>query len=180
MTKRQLNKIVGDCIHKIAAGYSGYVEELYKLVATRVFIEIFSIIKNRADSEDLLLEAMCKVIDKASQYVYDKNAVGWICTIARNLALDRYKYNRRHATVSLDLVDYHCYSTFDYDDTVDCLFSLLSEEEVALITLRFMKGFTYRQIADELGLKEPTVKYKVKAAKEKACEIAKNLTDPTI
>ncbi len=179
MTKTQLNNLVSDCIYKIAAGYSDYVGELYKLVSEKMFIEIFCIVKNRADAEDVLLETMLKVVQKASYYVYDKNAVGWICAIARNLALDRYEYNRRHATVSLDLVDKYYYQAFDCDDTLESIFALLNEQEVALISLKFMRKLTYRQIADELGMKVPTVKYKIKKAKERARKIAKKLAKPT-
>src|SRR6202162_6294960 len=63
----------------------------------RIFVQIYRIVGNAADAQDLAQETFIKALQREDQLKDEKKAAHWLSRIATNTALD---FLRRHSRVS--------------------------------------------------------------------------------
>src|ERR1700710_3285449 len=67
----------------------------------RIFIQIYRIVGNVADAQDLTQEAFIKALQHQEQLKDEQKAAHWLSRIATNTALDFLRRNKRVAFVEL-------------------------------------------------------------------------------
>lgn len=79
---------------------------LYDMYAQSLFGVIHTIVKNKAQAEDVLQDVMIKIWEKIDTYNSDKGRFyTWIVNIARNAAIDKYRskaYKKQRENLSTD------------------------------------------------------------------------------
>lgn len=127
---------------------------------------------NKQDSEDLLQDTLLKALKNQDKFD-GKNFPGWAHLIMKNTFINNYRSKRRKTTF--------CMSTFptssSYDrpipETVSDKIRIeqierhLSKSENGILLLKYAQGFKYRELADEKGIPEGTVKTKIFHARKK-------------
>lgn len=161
-------------IFRIANGDSGAFRELYEGTSGAVYGFALSILKNRADAEDVMQETYIKTFRAAPAYKASGKPLSWILTIVRNLC-----YNRiRAGNICADLSEYE--SQAYADDRIDlaldrqlltAALSKLDFEDRQIVILHAVTGLKHKEIAGILEVPLGTVlsKYKrslVKLRKE--------------
>src|SRR5215831_9566410 len=68
----------------------------------RIFIQIYRIVGNVADAQDLTQEAFIKALQRQDQLKDEQKAAHWLSRIATNTAID---FLRRHSRVSFCEID---------------------------------------------------------------------------
>lgn len=144
-------------IFKVAKSDINALETIYKYASTPVYSLALSITGRKEDAEDVLRDTFIKVYEKASTYKSPGNPLGWICTIARNLAL--MKLRERKRVVDFDYSNNINYSYVFGDDKLilDSAFSCLKSEELEIIMLHATSGMKHQEIADILDMPLSTV-----------------------
>ncbi|RLQ89315.1 sigma-70 family RNA polymerase sigma factor [Notoacmeibacter ruber] len=77
-------------------------DRLYTAISPKLFAICIRILKDRAEAEEALQEVFVRIWTRADRFaVSSQNAVGWLCTVARNHAIDRIR-SRRAPTKDID------------------------------------------------------------------------------
>lgn len=161
--QHQQKKIVfdEDLFVKIGNGDMAAFEELYRLTEKIIYAYILSILKNHADTQDVMQDTYLKIRSAAHLYKPQGKPLAWIFTIARNLSLMKIRISNRYAdTEAFTLENDINFSYFtDNDDKLilQAALNILDEQERGIILLHAVSGLKHRQIANNLSMPLSTV-----------------------
>ena len=139
---------------------------IYEQTHRLVYYIIYSILKNKEESEDIMQQVYMKVFEKINQYTDSPKA--WISAIARNLAINQYNKLKKTQTDYLD--DYEIAKLSSYDEKtplIDFAAKVLNEEEFSIVMLSVVEGYKRREIAKLYNLSTSGVTWKLNNALEK-------------
>jgi RNA polymerase sigma-70 factor (ECF subfamily) len=81
--------------------------------------------------------------------------MAWIFTIARNLAMTKFRTEKKYANVEIDLEKEPAFSfVTDAEDRIvlQMAFNKLSQQEREIIFLHAVSGYSHREIAENLEI----------------------------
>lgn len=149
--------------------------ELYSRTVDKVFALARSILRNRADAEDLV----CDVYERAwmTSQSYDSTrgtVLAWLLIMCRSRALDVLRQRRmrtrggeayaREAQSGVDAGPDVVLDLFERGHVVHRALATLSPLRRRMIALAFFRGLSHQEIADELSMPLGTVKSHVRRA----------------
>lgn len=147
-------------------GDDSQFEIIYEETHRLVYYIIYSILKNKEDSEDVMQQVYMTIYKKIDQYTNSPKA--WISMIARNLAINQYNKNKKEKINYLDDVELNRLSIPDEKTPlIDFAAKVLSEEEFLLIMLCVVEGYKRREVAKMYNLSTSGVTWKLNNALEK-------------
>lgn len=125
-------------------------------------------------AEDCMQETFVRAFKHVSEFT-DKGVsyLSYLLTIAHNLLVNHYRWSQSNKAVSLEDVDE---AAFDYsenfEDRMDAQLVWeavrdLSEIEYSILSLRYRKGMSIREIALEKGKTENAIKLQISRARKK-------------
>ena len=146
-----------DIVHKICSLYAG----------------------NRDDRKDLSQEIICQLWKSYQSFRGDSKFTTWMYKVALNTALlNLRRYRRRVRTESLK--DHHADIPAEVADQerhgkIDRLYEAMNQlrEFDRAIILLYLEQFTYRQIAEVIGISQANVSVRLVRIKEKLKELLK-------
>ena len=165
-----MNKLDG-LIERIGAGDESALTTLYHETKTAVYGFALSIVKNRADAEDIMQDAYLQILRAAAAYQHRQKPLAWIFTIVRNLALMKIRSGKRHQG-NLPIED----AILPADvpnlarEDIILLRAAMTQLEALdrqIIMLHALSGFKHREIAKLLALPLSTVLSKYQRALKK-------------
>lgn len=134
---------------------------IYDATYKAVYFHVLYVVKNKQTAEDVLHDAYLKAIDNINSYTLGTNFVGWLCTIAKNLALNKIKKLSRETNVDFDAESYKYGSR---ETEIPYVFELASkalpEDEYNIIMLCQVAGYKRREVAEMLNMPIGTVTWK--------------------
>lgn len=162
------------------------VKELIEETQNKFFFVARSYVKNEADAGDVLQNSYIKAFRTLNTLSEDDRFEAWFSRIVTNTALD---YMRKNST-KYDLkftdlndaeteqeydpaderIDYQPELSFSRQETeriINEIIASLPDEQRTAVMMHFFDGMTAKEIAEELGCKEVTVKARIRYAKEK-------------
>jgi len=167
---------------------SAFVEIMHRH-RDRMFSVAFSMLKNRADAEEIVQDTFIRAHRGLERFRGDASLSTWLHRIALNLARNRYWYffrRCRHLTHSLDFAfSDDCSTSFsnlvatdapgpareavagEFSDLVAACMERLDAPSREILTLRNSLNRSYSEITRELGLSVGTVKSRIARAREK-------------
>lgn len=155
------NDILDNLIYKIAEKDRVALETLYEKTKTSVYGYALSIVKNRADAEDIMHDCYISVYSSAYAYKSNGKPMAWIFTIVKNLCISKLRANQRSEHEPIE-----DYTEFLPSDTelsneekivlAESL-SALTDEERKIVLLHALAGFKHREISEHLSLPLATV-----------------------
>ena len=164
--------LIGRCLDGDPAAF----DELVRLYQNKVYTLIARMVRNRDTALDLAQEVFIKIYRKLDKLKDRNRASAWIMQVAHNTALDYIK-KRRIESISTDfddqvtqqrLASFVSTSYMSPESIIDRLSpgeldEMVSELDLkyrTVITLRFVEGYPFQEIADILGLPLSTVKFR--------------------
>jgi RNA polymerase sigma-70 factor (ECF subfamily) len=140
----------------------------------RIFVQIYRIVGNPADAQDLTQEAFIKALQRQDQLKDEQKAAHWLSKIATNTALD---FLRRHGRVTLCELDSAPEMSSETPEQIllrgehheylaDGL-RLLSPRERAALLLRDVEGLPAEEVARRLDCSKATVRSHIANARTK-------------
>ncbi len=148
-------------IRRIGEEDQDALEELYIKTGRAVYSFVLSIVRNPADTQDIVQETYLKIRAAAHLYQPMGKPLAWIFTIARNLA--RTKLAQGNLLLSAEdckIEEDPQYSYIsDPDDkmVLESALKILSQEERQVILLHCVAGMKHRELASNLGQPLSTV-----------------------
>ena len=140
----------------------------------RIFLQIYRMVDNVADAQDLTQEAFIKALQRQDQLKDELKAAHWLSRIATNTALD---FLRRHSRVTFCEVDEAPESPAESPEDIllrgehhnyleDALRTLTARERAAIV-LRDVEGLPAEEVARRLDCSKATVRSHIANARIK-------------
>lgn len=126
----------------------------------------YSFVRNRADAEDAVQEALWKAYRGLSGYDRARPFKGWWFAIIRNCCLDLLQQRRtRPHTVAVEQAhDVAARGALEAEPLLDAL-ATLTPPLREILQLRYFGGCSYRDLAEALGIPAGTVMSRLHAAR---------------
>lgn len=168
MENRKVNSLLNDAILSVADGRVDEVSVVYDLLGKQIYYMAYSVLRCRADSEDILQDTLLQVMTSAGDYKKGTNPVNWLLTIAKNKALN--KLNEYSGKVPLEEITY----SERYAQSEDSLISplrlsealmTLDETDRMIVSMKVQMGYSLREISKFLYLPLTTVEKRFQRAK---------------
>ena len=147
--------------------YQNGNEEAFEMLLlrhkSRIYTAIYMIVKDRYEAEDLLQDTFIKAVNtiKRGRYNEEGKFLPWISRIAHNLAIDRFRRNKRYPEVVLEdgsrVFDSLQFSEESYEskqmlrDSKSRLRDLIKElptEQKQVLIMRHFLDMSFQEIAD--------------------------------
>ncbi len=174
--------LVEQAIQGSQAAYTLLMQRYHK----SVYHQMYQMVNNSDDAEDLTLEAFGKAFRRLESYTPNFAFSTWLFKIAINNCIDHLrKHKKRNSTVSIDSpIDAHGEQDFARnipDHNANPEAAMIRSQKVAhiralvnqlnmkyrlMVELRYYEEFSYEEIAQELNLPLGTVKAQLFRAKE--------------
>ncbi|TLQ47503.1 sigma-70 family RNA polymerase sigma factor [Streptomyces marianii] len=158
---------------QVARGDQDAFGELYDLVSGAVFGTIRSVLRDPAQSEEVMQEVMIQIWRTAAGFRADKGSgTNWVLTLAHRRAVDRVRseqasVDRDHkaalldCTPAFDHVAEQVEARLEHQQVRRCL-RFLTQLQREAVTLAYYRGLTYREVAELLALPLGTVKTRLR------------------
>ena len=164
---RRLELVLAD----VAKGDHAAFRAVYDQAAPAVLGTIRRVLRDPAQSEEVMQEVLLEVWRTAARFDPSVgSASAWIMTLAHRRAVDRVRSEQRAAARELRAAT----ATIDYDEVSDAALTTLEQERVRRclggltelqresVTLAYYGGYSYREVAQLLGVAVGTVKTRMR------------------
>jgi len=163
------------CITQLAQGNPEGFNRLAEEYSARIYTHLYRMVRNREEAEDLTQETFILAYRKINQYDQNRPFRNWLYTIATNAGRNAFRTKGRRipsvqgntaleGTVTADVA-----KTAERSELKDRLASVvneLPEPLPTLIQLYYQEGFTVREAAEVLGMKESAAKVALHRARK--------------
>lgn len=158
-------------IGHVARGDQPAFEEVYDRLAGPVLGTVRGVLRDLAQSEEVMQEVLLELWRTASRFDPGKgSALSWVMTLAHRRAVDRVRSEQkaaqrefRAATAQVDFDDVTetVEATLDRERVRHCLRSLTDLQRES-VTLAYYGSYTYSEVAGLLGVAVGTVKTRMR------------------
>src|SRR5262249_84546 len=140
----------------------------------RIYLQIYRIVGNVADAQDLTQEAFIKALQHQEQLKDEQKAAHWLSRIATNTAIDFLRRSGRasfceidHATQSHSETPEQLVLQGEHKEYLEDGLRLLSPRERAALILRDVEGLPAEEVAAQLNCSKATVRSHIANARTK-------------
>jgi len=180
-SKAEERKAEAKLMSRVAAKEEAAFAELSEKYSALIFSTAFKVLNHYEDTEDVMTEVLNTIWKKADTYHSKKGSlVTWICTTARNRAIDRVRsvqrrsalYDRFEEKVEGEAPEKRVTGREDLyrSDARRVLQNAvvaLSPEQREVIELAYFEGLTQKQIAERIDSPLGTVKARIRRGVER-------------
>ena len=163
--------MLGKLEKKVSAlkdGDGSAFDQIYEQTNRSVYFAALYIVHEKMAAEDVMQETYIKAIRSIHLYRSGTNFVAWICSIARNLALNHLRKYSREMSADMESEPYKYGTT---DPNIPYIFDIasrvLKEDEYEIVMLCQVAGYKRREVAEMLGIPIGTVTWKNNEALKK-------------
>lgn len=159
------------CMKNMKAGDKAALREVYEAYAGYVYSVVLRVTGNRQDAEDVTSDFFIKLWKLADTYKARKGHRAWLAVVARNMAVDLLRRNRREILTD-DFSDSGLENAAEGDvegEVVSQLslrdaLALLEPGEREIVNLKIMGELTFQEIAGILKQPLGTVTWRYRNA----------------
>ncbi len=176
-------ELIEGCLNQDQAAWELIVQR-YK---RKVFGIAYKFTGRVEEAEDLTQEVFLKVYKALDSYKKEQDFSWWLVSISRNACIDYYrsiKRERKILTHGLDKIKEFKFDGLSPEGSMQAAerskslrqsLGSLPEDLRTVLILRDLKGLSYREIADQLGLVEGTVKSRIHRGRAELAEKIKGI-----
>lgn len=148
-------------VKRFKAGDKNAFNYIYDATYKPAYFKVLYLVKSKAVAEDVLHDAYLKAMQYVDRYKEGTNFIGWLCTIAKNTAINKLKRQSRETSTDFDA---DAYKFGVAEPEIPFIFELASktlpEDEYNIIMLCQVAGYKRREVAQMLDMPIGTVTWK--------------------
>jgi RNA polymerase sigma-70 factor (ECF subfamily) len=163
------NEDIRILLEKAGEGDRKAFKDIVILYQQKVFLLVYSILRNREDALDVVQETFMRLYQKLDAYEKDRNFQAWLLQIAKNLSIDYYrKHHSRRREMETDksieelplAAEDHASNpeSSELRHVISRNLERLGERQRLIFVMKHFNGLEYREIAQALGISVGTVK----------------------
>ncbi|MNJ99377.1 ECF RNA polymerase sigma factor SigE [compost metagenome] len=136
-------------------------EQLYKLLAPKLFSACLKYSRNRADAEDNLQDGFLLIFQKIGQFQFKGSFEGWAKRVMINNVLQRYRSEGVFELVSENIPDVPDVEIESESISMDYLITIIQElpdRYRMVFNLYVIDGYSHKEIAEMLSITDGTSK----------------------
>lgn len=159
------------CIRRIQRGDKEGLKAVYEAYIALIYSEIYNLVGRKEDAEDITSEFFLRLWKKADSYRFGKGHRVWLVTIARNMAIDFLRKQKRE--VLTEEIPEENTGQKDFSKEVVGEISIeeamgkLKPKEHEVLDLKIFGEFTFQEIAKMTETPMGTVTWLYRQAIEK-------------
>ena len=161
-------------VERIQLGEAYAFDELMRRYKRPVVNFIYRMIGDASDADDVAQEVFVRVYQHIGEYKPRTKFTTWLFALARNAALDRLRWRKRHPTESLDSIAETATASRGVDqpqineigEHVAGAVAQLPEDQRMAIVLAEYHGMSYAEIAGIMHCSEKSVESRLYRAKQ--------------
>lgn len=150
---------LGKLILSIKDGNLSAVSDIYMRVGKAMMATAYFYVRNLADAEDIVQDALVKIVERASKFRTNKNASAWINRIVSNLAKNKMGSYQRRKEVGLVNTKEITTKIDEFGIIVNEIFDLLTEKERHYIIYKFWYECSFLEMAKIFHRSKSNVNY---------------------
>lgn len=141
---------------------------LYDLLVKRIYNYVYFRVKNHSEAEDLTEEVFLRALEALSGYeLTEAPFASWLFRIAHNLVIDYYRKSKKYAISSMEDAEEVLSNGKNLDDLVSekieqegllKALSRLTDDHREVIVLKFVEGFSNKEIGEIMDKTEGAIK----------------------
>lgn len=140
-------------------------EDIYKNYVTTIYRVCFIMLKNAHDAEDVVQTVFTKFIEKSPNISTEQQVKAWLIVCAKNACKNNLKYWWKKNRVDLPK-DYGDKIEHKNNSVLESVLSLNNKYKLP-IYLYYYEGYKTKEISSMLGVKESTLRSRLKIGREK-------------
>ncbi len=128
-------------------------DELYQKTYNVVYFSVLSILKDRSLAEDITQDTYMRLLKNISRYE-ENNFIGYLVTMAKNLAFNEYTSRKRttYSDIDLDFLSHfslqsHIEIDLEHRDIIENALKVLDETERNVVIMHTIGGLSHKEIA---------------------------------
>jgi len=150
---------------QLQSGDKDVLEAIYHATKRAVFVTIFSLLRHKEETEDIMQDTYLRLTEKIHKYQANGTPQAWICRMARNLAMNNLKKSKRF--VSIESLSEQEITVERDIDILTLATKVLNDKEFEGLYLKIAGGFTHKEIAEMTGTSQDTIRWRYHSAVEK-------------
>lgn len=155
----ELGRIFKEFKENDMSSYDFFYKEYYSLI----YGIVFSILKNKENSEDVVQNVLIKIFSLDKSKFPDRGSLSWLYTVSKNEALNYLRKNTQFVNIEEiyeikeetdeieKIIDVHTYNK---------IINGLNEKEKEIVSLKILSNFTFKKIGQLLKMPTATVQWK--------------------
>lgn len=155
----ELGRIFKEFKENDMSSYDFFYKEYYSLI----YGIVFSILKNKENSEDVVQNVLIKIFSLDKSKFPDRGSLSWLYTVSKNEALNYLRKNKQFINIEEiyeikeetdeieKIIDVHTYNK---------IINGLNEKEKEIVSLKILSNFTFKKIGQLLKMPTATVQWK--------------------
>jgi RNA polymerase sigma-70 factor (ECF subfamily) len=141
-----------------------YISKLVIKHENRVYRTAISIMKNRADAEDIVQDVFIKVMQKAPNFESDEHESAWLIRVTINMCRSRLRTAWLRRTEPL--IDTYPAQTKEQLNLIEHVMALPTKYRI-VVNLFYYEGYSTKEISYITNQKESTVRSLLTRARQK-------------
>lgn len=167
----------------VSADRTTAIGQIFEEYVDPVYRFLYSRLGNREDAEDLTSEVFLRAAQMLNTDRAELSQIAWLYTVARTVLADHWRrYYRSGQLQPLDELPESLLATAepeqvnaDHERRLAAILQMLPERHRRVLELRFLRGYTLRETAQELAITIENVKVLQHRALAKAAQLEVNL-----
>ena len=158
-------------VERIQSGDDSAFDELMRRYKRPVVNFVYRMLGDAGDADDVAQEVFVRVFRHIGEYQPRTKFSTWLFALARNAALDRLRWHKRHPTEPLESVPEPTTTpreiqTREVDEHIAAAVSRLPEDQRTAIVLAEYHGMSYAEIGAIMHCSEKSVESRLYRAKQ--------------
>ena len=168
MTQEEFN----ECMSRMKSGDKDGLRQIYEGYLSYIYTIVYGVVNSKENAEDITSEFFIKLWEISDSYIpKDAGHKAYLATVARNMALDFLRKNKREI-LSEELPEEEDIKSSVEEEVISDVglkeaLASLKENERLVVSMKILSDMTFQEIADALGAPLGTVTWRYKNALEK-------------